>query len=66
MPTNAAVKADAERMAQLEAKKEHAESALNKIMLVIPQMIDPSRAHRAGRQLQRGGAAVRRAKDAGL
>ena len=39
---NAAVKADAERMAQLEAKKEHAESALNKIMLVIPQMIDPS------------------------
>ena len=39
---NAAVKADAKRMAQLEAKKEHAESALNKIMLVIPQMIDPS------------------------
>ena len=39
---NAAVKADAERMAQLAAKKEHAESALNKIMLVIPQMIDPS------------------------
>ena len=39
---NAAVKADAERMAQLEAKKEHAESALNKLMLVIPQMIDPS------------------------
>ena len=39
---NAAVKADAERMAQLDAKKEHAESALNKIMLVIPQMIDPS------------------------
>ena len=39
---NATVKADAERMAQLEAKKEHAESALNKIMLVIPQMIDPS------------------------
>ena len=40
--TNAAVKADAERMAQLEAKKEQAEAALNKIMLVIPQMIDPS------------------------
>ena len=39
---NAAVKADAERMAQLEAKKEQAEAALNKIMLVIPQMIDPS------------------------
>ena len=39
---NAAVKADAERMAQLEAKKEQAETALNKIMLVIPQMIDPS------------------------
>ena len=39
---NAAVKADAERMAQLEAKKEQAEAALNKIMLVNPQMIDPS------------------------
>ena len=39
---NAAVKADAERMAQLEAKKEQAEAALNRIMLVIPQMIDPS------------------------
>ena len=39
---NAAVKADAERMAQLEAKKEQAEAALNKIMLVIPQMIAPS------------------------
>ena len=39
---NAAVKADAERMAQLEAKKEQAEAALNKIMLVIPQMIDES------------------------
>ncbi len=39
---NAAVKADAERMAQLEAKEEQAEAALNKIMLVIPQMIDPS------------------------
>ena len=39
---NAAVRADAERMAQLEAKKEQAEAALSKIMLVIPQMIDPS------------------------
>ena len=39
---NAAVKADAERMAQLETKKEQAEAALNKIMLVIPQMIDSS------------------------
>ena len=39
---NAAVKASAERMAQLEAKKEQAEAALNKIMLVIPQIIDPA------------------------
>ena len=39
---NAAVKADAERMTQLEAKKDHAEAALNKIMMVIPQMIDPA------------------------
>ena len=39
---NAAVKANAERMAQLEAKKEQAEAALNKIMLVIPQIIDPA------------------------
>ena len=39
---NAAVKADADRMAQLEAQKEQAEVALNKIMLVIPQIIDES------------------------
>ena len=39
---NAAVKADADRMAQMQEKKEHAEAALNKIMMVIPQMIDPS------------------------
>ena len=37
---NAAVKADADRMAQLEAQKTQAETALNKIMLVIPQIID--------------------------
>ena len=37
---NAAVKADADRMAQLEAQKAQAETALNKIMLVIPQIID--------------------------
>ena len=39
---NAAVKADADRMATLEAQKEQAEAALNKIMLVIPQIIDDS------------------------
>ena len=39
---NAAVKADADRMATLEAQKEQAEAALNKIMLVIPQIIDES------------------------
>ena len=39
---NAAVKADADRMAQLEAQKEQAEAALNKIMLVTPQIIDES------------------------
>ena len=39
---NAAVKASAERTAQMEAKKENAEAALNKIMLVIPQIIDPA------------------------
>ena len=33
---NAAVKADADRMAQMEEKKEHAEAALNKIMMVNP------------------------------
>ena len=37
---NAAVKADADRMGTLEAQKEQAEAALNKIMLVIPQIID--------------------------
>ena len=39
---NAVVKADADRMATLEAQKEQAEAALNKIMLVIPQIIDES------------------------
>ena len=39
---NAAVKADADRMATLEIQKEQAEAALNKIMLVIPQIIDES------------------------
>ena len=63
---NAAVKADADRMAQMEEKKEHAEAALNKIMMVIPQMIDPSRPHRPGRQLQRRGAALWRGKGAGV
>ena len=39
---NAAVKANAERMAALEEQKTQAEAALNKIMLVIPQIIDDS------------------------
>ena len=39
---NAAVKADADRMALLEEQKNQAEAALNKIMLVIPQIIDES------------------------
>ena len=37
---NAAVKADADRMAALDARAEAAAEQLNKIMLVIPQMID--------------------------
>ena len=37
---NAAVKADADRMARLEEQKTQTEAALNKIMLVIPQIID--------------------------
>ena len=39
---NAAVKADADRMALLEEQKNQAEAALNRIMLVIPQIIDES------------------------
>ena len=39
---NAAVKADAERMAHLEEKKNNAEAAMNKLLMVIPQMIDES------------------------
>ena len=39
---NAAVKANAERMARLEEKKANAEAAMNKLLLVIPQMIDES------------------------
>ncbi|MBQ6973907.1 MAG: serine--tRNA ligase, partial [Oscillospiraceae bacterium] len=37
---NDAVKADADRMAALDARAEAAAEQLNKIMLVIPQMID--------------------------
>ena len=37
---NAAVKSDADRMAALDARAEAAAQQLNKIMLVIPQMID--------------------------
>ncbi len=37
---NEAVKADADRMAALDARAEAAAQQLNKIMLVIPQMID--------------------------
>ena len=39
---NAAVKANAERMTRLEEKKANAEAAMNKLLLVIPQMIDES------------------------
>ena len=39
---NAAVKANAERVALLDARAAQAEEQLNKIMMVIPQMIDPS------------------------
>ena len=39
---NAAVKANAERMARLEEKKANAEGAMNKLLLVIPQIIDES------------------------
>ena len=39
---NAAVKANAERMTRLEEKKTNAEAAMNKLLLVIPQIIDES------------------------
>ena len=39
---NDAVKANAERMTRLEEKKANAEAAMNKLLLVIPQMIDES------------------------
>ena len=39
---NAAVKANADRMALLDKRIEEAGEQLNKIMMVIPQMIDPS------------------------
>ena len=39
---NATVKANAERMAQLDARIDAAAEQLNKIMMVIPQIIDPS------------------------
>ena len=39
---NTAVKANAERMTRLEEKKANAETAMNKLLLVIPQMIDES------------------------
>ena len=39
---NAAVKANADRMAQLDARISDVTEQLNKIMMVIPQIIDPS------------------------
>ena len=39
---NAAVKANADRMEQLDARIDQATEQLNKIMMVIPQIIDPS------------------------
>ena len=39
---NAAVKANADRMAQLDARINDVTEQLNKIMMVIPQIIDPS------------------------
>ncbi len=39
---NAAVKANADRVAQLDARLSDVTEQLNKIMMVIPQMIDPS------------------------
>ena len=56
----AQVKANADRLAELEALEDELAKEIRKIMLVIPNIIDPSV---PGRQLQRGGAALRRAQD---
>ena len=57
----AKVKANADRLAELEALEDELAQKIRHIMLQIPNIIDPSRAHRPRRQLQRGGPALRRA-----
>ena len=58
----AQVTAQAARLAELEKQEEELEAKIHKIMLTIPQIIDPSVP--PGRQLQRGGAALRRGRRA--
>ena len=63
---NAAVKADAEQLAALDAEKDKMAARIQEIMYTIPNMIDPSVPigpddHRPRRHPQRRGPAVRRA-----
>lgn len=63
---NAAVKADAERMAQMEAKKGSRRGGAEQNHAGHPPDHRPRRTHRQGRQLQRGGGALRRGHGARL
>ena len=56
----AQVKANADRLAELEKQEDELAREIRRIMLLIPQMI-PLRSHRPGRLRQCGGRAVRRA-----
>ena len=57
----ATVKANADRLTELEKLEEEYEQRIHKIMLLIPNIID-ERPHRPGRQLQCRGRAFRRAE----
>ena len=62
----AKVKANADRLAELEKLEDELAVEIRKIMLTIPNITRPLRTHRPGRLRQCGGGALRRARGARL
>ena len=62
----AQVKANADRLAELEQEEDRLAGEIRRIMLVIPQIIDPSVPPGSRRLRQRGGSALRSASGARL
>ena len=54
----AQVNANSARLAELEAQEAELSERILKIMMTIPNIIDPSRAHRKGRQRECGAGAL--------